>query len=172
MKSKIISVMLVLIAVISLVGCNNRVEEENFQEVTIKQGRDKHGFPAVTNYTEMGHVKELIEKRDDADLICYAYTYSEMLGQFIYLGRCKGFGIPASIQYTNPDEVVGTNGATVSQADPNGLYTSDGLSGTWLWLLNDDGTSNIGSWEVDIIVVEDKLNKNIETKESIAGRDY
>lgn len=101
------------------------------------------GLPNIVNGQEKRLVKELYELRDQADLATFTYTYNQMTGEHRFLGKSIGFGIPASIQYSNHeklqwiDEVgVDYSAITIPQAEPNGLFMPEGLSATWVYLIN------------------------------------
>lgn len=99
----------------------------------------KLGLPNVINGQEKRLMKELYEMRDQADLMTFTYTYNEMTGEHRYLGRSVGFGLPASVQYSNPEkEMYARKGGygTLPQAEPNGLFMPEGLSATWVYLVN------------------------------------
>ena len=164
-----------------LSGCSwedeGRSEEKQYQENLMQQSNDAVGMPNITNFYEKKMAKQIFEKRDDSDLICYAYTLSDMSGKYVYIGRCMGYGLPYSTQYTCPESVSFGN-ATVGyialpQADPNGLYSPDGLSATWLMMI-DDKTGNTYTMycEPTIIVTENKLPVRLVESFSIAGIDY
>lgn len=96
------------------------------------------GMPGITNYQERKLAKMIFELRDKSDLITFAYITS-YTGKLLFLGNAIGFGLPYSVQYTNPEKAVRTSGGslyTLPQADPNGLFMPEGLSATWLMLIN------------------------------------
>ena len=95
------------------------------------------GMPSITNYQEKRLAKMIFELRDKTDLVTYAYIMN-LQGKLIYLGKCIGYGLPYSVQYTSP-ETYHYNGVTLPQADPNGLYMPEGLSATWL-IMEDPNT--------------------------------
>lgn len=93
------------------------------------------GMPAITNFQEKKLAKMIIEQRDREDLICYAYIVNHMTGSLVFLGKCIGYGLPYSTQYTCPENYA-MDGAILPQADPNGLYMPDGMSATWLMMID------------------------------------
>lgn len=143
----------------ALAGCgveSSRHEEEQYQETLMKQASDEIGMPEITEFFEKKMAKEIFEKRDDSKLVCYAYSQN-LNGQFIYVGRCYGYGLPYSTQYTNPEKRV-YSGTTLPQADPNGLYGASGLSATWLMMINEEaGEPYIMYCEPTIVVTENKI---------------
>ncbi|MEG2289581.1 MAG: hypothetical protein RSC24_06400 [Clostridium sp.] len=166
MKKKVLGLILIgLLSTGLFVGCgaveeSSTSKEERQQEELMKEVGNQIGMPNITNFYEKKLAKKVFELRDDSKLITYAYTQN-MEGQYIYLGKCMGYGLPYSTQYTNPDKYE-TNGATLPQADPNGLYSSDGLSATWLVLLDEDtGEQSVVYMEEEIIVSQTKLPKRL-----------
>ena len=107
-------------------------------EEIMRESARQCGMPNIVNHQEKKMAKLIIEQCDRADLICYAYK-ENLHGQFIFLGKCVGYGLPYSVQYTNPKKkVYGTNGGSIAipQADPAGLFKPEGLPATWLNLIN------------------------------------
>ena len=70
----------------------------------------------------------------------------DMNGKNHFLGKCIGYGLPYSVQYTNPQKLTRYQKRTgeydeygpMPQPDPNGLFMPTGLSATWLMLINPD----------------------------------
>ncbi len=131
-----------LILVIGLVifGCKVTSTADDIQRKAtaqaMKEADAQIGMPAIVNFQERKLAKMIFELRDKEDLLTYAYIVS-WEGKLIYLGRCIGFGLPYSVQYTNPERSeYHPNGGTVTlpQADPNGLFMPEGLSATWLMM--------------------------------------
>lgn len=111
----------------------------------MKEANAQIGMPAVVNFQERKLAKMIFELRDQEDLVCHAYLVNQFTGQVgQYLGKCVGFGLPYSVQYTNPQKAMTTEGGqygalnpyTMPQADPNGLFMPEGLSATWLMLVD------------------------------------
>lgn len=107
------------------------------------------GMPAIKNYAELKLAKWIYELRDNPKLVCYAYTENKMTGQFHFKGKCLGYGLPYSVQMTNPQKLVNADDYVsnntnqdifaLSQPDPNGLYPPPGLSATFLVMMDSDG---------------------------------
>ena len=111
-------------------------------EQSMQEANRQIGMPAITNFQERKLAKLIFELRDQADLICYAYIVNKMTGKLVFLGKSIGFGLPYSVQYTNPSKLTRGDRGTkygdfvMPQADPNGLFMPTGLSATWLMLIN------------------------------------
>lgn len=84
----------------------------------------------------------LYELRDNPNLVNYAYLFSEVTGKYVYFGKCVGYGIPYSTEFSNPQKTIegATTGefTTIGQAEPNGLFMPSSSDGTWLMMLNPD----------------------------------
>lgn len=110
------------------------------QETLQKDMDLQTGLPNIKNWTEKKLLKKIYEKRDDAKLVCYAYTRNEMTGKYVYEGRCMGFGLPYATQYSNPEKLgiednsseAGDVPYTLPQSEPNGLFMPTSADATWL----------------------------------------
>ncbi|MGL6174806.1 MAG: hypothetical protein ACRC1P_09415 [Cellulosilyticaceae bacterium] len=178
---------LLLVGVLSLgvlTGCTTEPTitntEKAYTEQLMKQVNDEIGMPDITEFYEKKMAKEIFELRDDSSLICYAYSYNEMTGKYVYIGKCMGFGLPYSTQYTNPEMLqkgggssVGYWATTIKQADPNGLYSGDGLSATWLQMIDEEtGERYIWYCEPTIVVTQNKVPIRLIEEFSLEGIEY
>jgi hypothetical protein len=131
------------------------------QEGLMQEANRQIGMPAIKNFQERKLAKMIFELRDRSDLICYAYIVNQMTGKFIYLGKCIGYGLPYSTQYTNPQKVDRDNGSRtiiLPQADPNGLFMPEGVHATWIMLIDKEtGKPKPVYVEPDVIVSPIKL---------------
>lgn len=98
------------------------------------------GMPAIINWQELKLAKLIFELRDKEDLITYAYIVN-INGELIFFGKCVGFGLPYSVQYTNPmrrdyARSVGDDLA-LPQPDPNGLFMPTSSTATWLMMYDE-----------------------------------
>ena len=169
-KSKIVLTVLMMVGMMVLFsGClesGNKADREQAEETEIlmQEINNQVGIPNITNFYEKKMAKQVYELRDDADLVTHAYTMSQYSGKYIYLGRCVGFGLPYSTQYTNPEKRVWNGGSAYQtpQPEPNGLFTAEGLSATWLMLVNEDtGEAEVAYFEPEIVVTQSKLPKRL-----------
>ena len=143
LKVTITGIMIVvLLAIVMLMSScstpNSNIQIARKQEQLVLESNAQVGWPSITNFQEKKTLKWILELRDQEDLVCYAYIVSQMDGKLIYLGKCIGYGIPYSTQYTNPEVKVFGNGNShvLPQADPNGLFMPDGMSATWLLMID------------------------------------
>ena len=162
---KLSLLVMIVVSMLIFASCADQVEntaDQQMQVATAQQMNEAFkeiGMPAMKNFQERKLMKMILELRDDEDLICYAYLYNRndgSVGQF--LGKCLGFGLPYSVQYTNPYKIVDdpysyqSGGKVLPQADPNGLFMPTGLSATWLMLLDEEGNPHPVYIEPEIIV--------------------
>lgn len=140
--------------------------EQARTEQAMQEADRQTGHPAITRFQERKLLKMVYEARDDEKLVCHAYFFNELKGEIgQYLGPCLGFGIPYSTQFSNPQKVlIEENGYEagdipylVPQAEPNGLFIPEGLSATWLFMLDDKGKPHPVYVEPAIIVSPFKL---------------
>ena len=117
-----------------------QAEETNRQ---MAEMQSQVGMPVINNFFEKKVAKWIFEARDNTELITYAYAFSDYHGKFIFISKCIGYGLPYSVQYTSPEKISDRYSSSSSsyrfvipQADPNGLYMPDGLSATWLLMIN------------------------------------
>lgn len=108
-----------------------------------KEAAMQTGMPGITNFTEKKAVKWLYELRDEPNYRTVTYIVT-MTGDFIKVCDSVGYGINASIQYSNPQRVYhekGGHGASatfIPQAEPNGLFMPEGLAATYVMCVDAD----------------------------------
>jgi hypothetical protein len=132
------------IVALCLVGCDEskstaEQRQTNQTNKILDEINRQVGLPNLTNFKQKKIMKMVFELCDKEDLICYAYIKSDYQGKLVFIGKCIGFGVPFSAQYTNPEKVhVRWNHSlvTVPQADPNGLYMPTSSSATWLMMID------------------------------------
>ncbi len=150
MKKTILFLTTVLLLIIGLLGCvegeSSDQKQANATERNLSELNRQVGMPNIANYQQKKLMKMIFELCDKEKLICHAYLKSDYTGKLIYLGKCMGFGIPFSAQYTSPQKLVNRYGNTIKstryephimpQADPNGLFMPTSSSATWLMMIN------------------------------------
>jgi hypothetical protein len=190
MKKRIIGIIMVLFLMVFLTGCeyepSNNVAQQETRAVqsSMQEMQREVGQPLIDDFYEKKMAKLIYELRDNAELSTYAYMVN-LDGKYVFLGRCIGFGLPYSVQYTSPSKMVNRYGENIGlngnlgydpyimpQADPNGLYMPEGLSATWLMLVNEQtGEPEIIYTEPSIIVTQSKLPRRLVANWSISD-DY
>lgn len=164
LKKKLITLGLIGVAAVGIVGCDDGSEQEQReqQRQMFKESNRELGMPNIHNFTEKRMAKIIWELRDKSDLTTYAYSVN-MNGKYVYLGRCIGFGLPYTTQYTNPNHADGTK-----QCDPNGLFSSETTNATWLMLVNEETNKpEIIYAEPEIIITQHKLPKRLVAEWSL-----
>lgn len=137
-------ILVVCFAQLLIAGCDKAPKTNEKlavqQEQLMAEANRQTGMPAIKNFQERKLMKMILELRDQADLICYAYIVPENTGVPVFLGKCIGYGLPYATQYTNPTATVlwsQTYGIEqLPQADPNGLFMPDSAEGTWVMLID------------------------------------
>jgi hypothetical protein len=160
--------LLILTAVLCvMVGCDavspDSADERQQKDTerTLMEADRQIGMPDITRFTERKLARDILELRDK-EITTYAYIVN-MHGDLIFLGEAIGFGLPYSVQFTNPEYVAhqqtynGGSFGTLPQADPNGLFMPEGLSATWIMLKGPDGKVHPVYVEPQIIVSPFKL---------------
>lgn len=132
-----------LLAASVMVGCDREDTSDRElarkTEEAMREANAQIGMPGIKNFQERKLAKMIFELRDQEGLICYAYIVNKMQGKLVFLGKCIGFGLPYSVQYTSPRKVLriaGGDRMAMPQADPNGLFMPSGLSATWLMMID------------------------------------
>ncbi len=150
------SSMFALCLTVVLVGCSEDSADTRQAELTaesMEEAQRQVGMPAITNFQERRLAKMILELRDQAKLPTFAYIVS-LEGKLVFIGKCIGFGLPYSTQYTNPERFARYKGEyySVPQPDPNGLFTPTGLSATWLMMVDKKGEARPVYVEPEIVV--------------------
>jgi len=145
---------IVLISIGFLTGCEYGGQSSDYKqkvqsEQSFQEANRQIGMPNIINFQQRKLMKMIYELCDKEDLICYAYIKSDYQGKLVFIGKCIGYGIPFSAQYTNPEKIVQAdhelgwdlpgrinNPMTIPQADPNGLFMPTSSSATWLMMLD------------------------------------
>ena len=143
-------------------------------ETLAEEANRQVGVPALVNFQEKKTLKWIYELCDQEDLICYAYLYNYATGDIgRFLGKCLGYGVPYSTQFSNPTKYQGATADKVAdfagrewvydylllpQAEPNGLFKPEGMSATWLIMIDPDGNPRPMYVEPLIIVSPYKLH--------------
>lgn len=146
---KFIITAIILMSITTAYASASRPRVQDAEEIQKRQTKQSMleanrqiGMPAIKNYQERKLAKLIFELRDQEKMICYAYLQSDYSGKLIFIGKCIGYGLPYSVQYTNPQQIKEGEysqshwGTSIPQADPNGLYMPTGLSATWLMMID------------------------------------
>ena len=133
-------IILITLTVIFIIGCektNDTIQREQTEQL-LGEAQRQIGMPNIVNFQQRKLMKMIYELCDKEDLICYAYIKSDYRGELIFIGKCLGYGIPFSAQYTNPEKITKNFSGyfVLPQADPNGLFMPTSSSATWLMMID------------------------------------
>lgn len=140
MKRFIMLLAIVLVPIGAAGGCEPRAPSAERQQADMTrqmqaEAQAQIGMPDIVNWTERRQMKDILELRDQPDLVTFTYIVNRD-GQLLPLCQSLGYGLPYSVQYTNPmttHRAYGQGGFEIlPQPDPNGLYMPDGLAATWV----------------------------------------
>ena len=149
----------------SVISKSSTEIEREKQEHLSKQAIETVGLPNISNFYEKKTLKKILEMRDNPKLINHFYTKNNMTGKWVYEGKCIGFGISYTTQYTNPEKMGHLDGGeygarnpyTIPQADPNGLYSVPNGTATWIMRVTDNGDTIVDYIESEIRVSQNKI---------------
>lgn len=143
MKHKLIYI---ACAAILLCGCDLETKDSNSiqakqQERILQEGTAQTGMPAIKNFRERKTLKMIYELRDQEGLSTYTYVVPEQTGRPVFLCDSVGYAISDATGYTNPEKVMVSSVAngvfgTMTQAEPNGLFTPDVSDANWVLCLD------------------------------------
>lgn len=119
-------------------------------EQAMQEANRQVGMPAISRFQEKKIMKMIYELRDQENYVCHAYLVNIMDGSVgQYLGKCIGYGLPYSTQFSNPMRVADPeliagyrkyqgegSFLTLPQPEPNGLFMPEGLAATWLLMID------------------------------------
>lgn len=108
------------------------------QEQSLTQGVSAVGMPAIKNWREKRLLKMIYELRDQDGLRTYTYLVAQQSGERKFLCDSIGFPINDAIGYSSPEKMGSYNGNpyTLTQAEPNGLFTPDTSNSYWVMCMN------------------------------------
>lgn len=147
------NMILILVALLSACDSSSKKNADAIQTEQTMQAMEEAqrqvGMPNIVNFQQRKLMKMIQEECDRENLICYAYIKSDYSGKLIFIGKCIGYGVPFSAQYTNPERIVeadhqlgkvvsGYHFMTLPQPDPNGLFMPTSSSATWLLMIDPD----------------------------------
>lgn len=165
-KKKVTMVMILMVSCFFLLTAESCLGEstddiqEKATEVLLAEAQRQVGMPNISNFQQRKMMKAIFEAQDQENLICYAYIKSDYQGKLVFIGKCMGYGVPFSAQFTNPMRKEHGSGGyiTLPQADPNGLFMPTSSSATWLMMIDPEGKTRLVYLEPEIVVSPFPLN--------------
>lgn len=140
-----------------LFGCEIADDSDDIQakriEQQVAQAEKAVPPPRITRFTMLRDAVRIQEIGDRA-ITTWSY-YMDMHGKLHFLCESKGYGLPYSVQTTNPkkeERGYGPSSFTLPQAEPSGLFMPDNVAATWVLCVNDEGEFDAVYWEPDLIV--------------------
>ena len=120
-------------------GNSDNTQAKKLEE-TIKAANQMVGEPNITNFTEKRFAK-LIYELKDSEITTYSY-FMDLNGRLHFLCESIGYGMPASVQYVNPQrgEEDQWGNYTLPQPEPNGLFMPEGLDATFVLCSDGEGS--------------------------------
>lgn len=152
-----ISTIALLILAFGIMGQSTRCEggadsaQKAATEELMKEAHQQVGMPGITNFTEKKFAKNLLELRDQA-ITTWTYIV-DFNGQLHLLCESVGYGLPYSVQFTNPMRRSHAGGYSLPQPDPNGLFMPSGLDATFVLCKNPNGEGAMPIYSEPKIVV-------------------
>ena len=164
LKNMFVSLMIIC-ALFTFSGCKETADEKQAKKTeNLMSEIDRQvGMPNITNFQQKKLMKMIYELCDKENVITYAYIKSDYYGKLYFIGKCVGYGIPFSAQYTNPERrSAGHRGAiALPQPDPNGLFMPTSSSATWLMMIDPETDEPRPVYiEPEIVVSPFKLHKD------------
>ncbi len=134
--------LLIIIALLTLsfIGCT-AAEQTRWKEAD-KIGRsmnrllDNQPIPAF-EWSLQRHLLIELYSMEQRSVATFTYVRNPYTGKIASWCPSIGFPIPADTQLTNPWQSIG--GVALSQAEPNGLYSSSATRGTYVICVGEDG---------------------------------
>jgi len=141
---KILRILLVAFLSIGLfvfVGCEETADQKQSEqtETMMTEANNQIGMPNIANWQQKKLMKLIYELSDKENILTYAYIKSDYHGKLIFIGKCVGYGIPFSAQFSNPEtykRVRSSAWEKMPQPEPNGLFMPTSSSATWLMMID------------------------------------
>ena len=156
-----IKFLLIGLLFISILGCEEKSNADRDQarktEAMQQAANQSVGMPNITNWTEKRFAKLIYELKDQ-EVTTYSY-FMDMKGGLHFLCESVGYGLSASIQYSNPEKVIRRDGVygILPQPEPNGLFMPEGLAATFVLCSDGKGGVRPVYSEPELIVSPFKL---------------
>jgi hypothetical protein len=137
-------------------SCNDdtAVSEEQDQTDNAQQQLLRNQPIPTFDYSNERHNFIEIYKARQAAVATFSYVQSPYTGKIMWQCNSIGYPIPYATQITNPSQVIWSNNAagTVSQAEPNGLYSPAEAAATWVPCVDSAGNITPVYEEKDVTV--------------------
>lgn len=142
----LLSAILSLVFVMVLIGCTGMENSEETDSKLVNEQQKIYQKALPIPFFEYSIPRDVyIQIYEVVTTRAYTtYTVIEsMTGKTFFHGPSIGYGIPVDTSITNPlqgDYLYNGAGATIEQAEPNGLFSSKNTDGTWVLFVQKDGS--------------------------------
>lgn len=151
---RFLAALLLVFGLFTFAGCDIPAAEKSADSVqrqqteqAMSEAQRQVGMPNIVNFQQRKLLKMIYELTDKEDLVCYAYIKSDYQGKLIFIGKCIGYGLPYSAQFTNPEKIVEADKAMgkdvpdyhfekLQQPEPNGIFMPGSSQATWLMMID------------------------------------
>lgn len=144
---KITALFTIALCTLLLMGCptgeaSTDQRQAKATEAMVAMAEKTVGMPNIRNFQERRFAK-LIYELKDSEVVTYSY-FMDMNGKLHLLCESVGYGLPASVQYVNPERIAKSHNqggfAILPQPEPNGLFMPDGLDATYVLCTDGKGS--------------------------------
>lgn len=155
------ALLLLIVFTLTAASCDsneaNEIQAEQTEQIA-KEVIRQIGIPNIVNFTEAAFAKQIQELRDQ-EVTTYSY-FMDMNGQLHFVCESVGYGLPYSVQFTNPQKVVQDvePEPVIPQREPNGLFMPDNVAATWILCSDGDGGVRPVYSEPNLVVSPFRLN--------------
>lgn len=120
-------------------GCADSSDSAEHDSVDAQQSLYVRNQPVPTfQWSLERHLLVQLYQARNQSVTTYSYVVNQYNGSIMWSCTSLGFPIPATTQLTNPMRYV-YQGATIPQAEPNGVFAPPDTDGTWVLCAGDDG---------------------------------
>lgn len=139
MKARILPLAaLLFLPCIAADGCEDADRAES-NTVNAQQEVYRRNQPVPTfQWSLERHLMIQLYQARNTTATTYSYVVNQYTGRISWSCTSLGFPIPATTQLTNPEQYA-YQGATLPQAEPNGLFAPPSTNGTWVLCTGEGG---------------------------------
>lgn len=153
-----------ILAVFVLAACEDAAEHA-MEDFVNKQMEIYNKIQPMRVYdwsAEIEIIDQIYDRRVETPALTWSVWVADGTGEPIDMCASRGYPIPYTTSRSNPLKGIGTNGATVGQIEPNGLYPGN-TAATWVPCVEADGLvypkyieSNVISYDHPVRIVYDE----------------
>lgn len=134
------NIIILVVLSFALIGCVPRADEVDQRTVNQQQTVYTQNQPVpVFDWSQDRDTFIQIYKAKNEARNTWSVVTAQGTGQPIWMCPSVGFPIPADSQLTNPVQALGSGGAVIEQAEPNGLFSSKNTDATYVLCVMSNG---------------------------------